>query len=45
MKRLINFKSNDKKFFLWCHIRDLNPLEIRSEIITKADKNMVNDLD
>ena len=31
--------------FFWCHIRHLNPLKICSERKTKADKNMVNDLD
>ena len=43
MKGLINIKNNDK-CFLWCHIRHLNSLKIHSERITKADKNMVNDL-
>ena len=45
MKGLINIKSNDNKCFLWYHIRHLNPLKIHPERITKADKNMVNDLD
>ena len=45
MKCLINIKNNDNKYFLWCHIRHLNPLKIHPESITKADKNMVNDLD
>ena len=45
MKGLINIKSNENKYFLWCHIRHLNPLKIHPERITKADKNMVNDLD
>ena len=44
MKVLINIKNNNK-CFLWCHIRHLNPLKIHPERITKADKNMVNDLD
>ena len=44
MKVLINIKSNDNKCFLWCHIRHLNPLKIHPERVTKADKNMVNDL-
>ena len=44
MKCLINFKSNDNKCFLWCHIRPLNPLKMYPEIITKEDKKMVNDL-
>ena len=33
MKGMINIKNNDKNFFLWCHIRHLNPLRI-----TKSDK-------
>ena len=45
MKGLINNKNNDNKCFFWCHIRNLNPLEIHPERITEADKNMVNDFD
>ena len=45
MKDLINIKNNDNKCFLLCHIRHLNPLKIHPESITKADENMVNDLD
>ena len=35
MKGLINIKNNDKKCFLWCHIRHLNPLKIHPERIAK----------
>ena len=45
MKGLINIKNNVNNCFLWCHIRYLNPLKIHPERITKADKNMINDLD
>ena len=45
MKGLINIKNNDNKCFLWCHIIHLNPLKTHPERITKADKNMGNDLD
>ena len=45
MKDLINIKNNDNKCFRWCHIRHLNPLKIDAEQLSKADKNMVNDLD
>ena len=38
MKGLINIKKNDNKFFLWCHIRHLNPVKIDHERITKVDK-------
>ena len=41
MKNLINIENSDKK----CFLRHLNPLKIHHERITKADKNMVNDLD
>ena len=34
MKGLINTKNNDSKYFLWCHIRHLNPLKIQFEKIT-----------
>ena len=44
MKGLINIKSNANKCFLWCHIRYFNPLKIHPERITKADKDMVNNL-
>ena len=44
MKVLINTKNNDNKCFIWCHIRHLTPLNIHLERITKAEKNMVNDL-
>ena len=44
MKGLINSKNNNYKYFLWCHIRHLNPLKIHPEREAKADKNMINDL-
>ena len=42
---LINIKNSDNKCFFWCRIRHWNPLKIHPERITKADKNMVHDLD
>ena len=45
IRGLINIKNNDNKCFLWCHIRHLNLLNTHLKRITKADKNMVNDLD
>ena len=27
-KGLINFKNNDQKWFLWCHVRHINPVNI-----------------
>ena len=44
-RAFINIKNNDSKCFHWCHIRHLSPLQIHPERITKADRNMVNDLD
>ena len=35
---MINIKSNDNKYFPWCHIRHLNPLETNPEKIAKVDK-------
>ena len=45
MKGLIDIINSNNKCFLWCHIKNLNPLKIHPKRITKADKNMVNDLD
>ena len=44
LKELINTNNSDSKCFLWCHIRHLNPLKTHPETITKADKEMINDL-
>ena len=45
MKGLVNIKNHHNKCFLWCHIRDLNPLKRHPERITKSEKDMVNGLD
>ena len=45
MKRLIKFKNNDNKLFLWCHIRHLNLVKIHPGKITKQNREMTNDLD
>ena len=37
-KGLINFKNNDRKCFLWCHVRYINPVKIHPERITWEDK-------
>ena len=42
---LINIKNSGIKCYFWSRIRHLNPLKIHPERITKANKNMVNDLD
>ena len=41
-KGLINIKNNDRKSFLWCHVRHINPTEIHPERITREDKKLVN---
>ena len=44
-KWLINIKSNDQKYFLWCHVRHINPVKIHPERITKKYQELVNYLD
>ena len=44
-KVLINIKNNDQNFFVCCHLRHINPVEIRPEIIKQTDKELVNNLD
>ena len=43
-KGLINIKNNDQKYFLWCHIRYINPVKTHPERITQKNKELVNDL-
>ena len=38
-KDVINIENDDNKFFLWCHIKNLNPSRKK---ITKVDRHMVN---
>ena len=45
MKDLINIKNNGIKCFLWCQIKHLKPLKINSERVTKADENVLTNLD
>ena len=44
-KGLINIKSKDQKWFLWCHVRHVNALKEHPETITKKDKNVAEKLD
>ena len=44
-KTLVNPKNEDKRCFLWCHNRYLNPCKVHPERITKADKELVKKLD
>ena len=43
-KGLINIKNNDQKCFLWCHIRNINPLKEHPERITKIDREIACNL-
>ena len=42
-KGLIKIKNKDKKCFLWCHVRHINPVKIHLERIIRED-NKLNDL-
>ena len=43
-KGLINIKSKDKKCFLWCHVRHINPSKEHPERILKNDKKTAEEL-
>ena len=43
-KRLINIKNNDQKYFLWCHVRYINPVKDHPGRITRIDKEFANNL-
>ena len=42
---LINIRNNDQKYFLWYHVRHVNPVKIHPERITRENKELINDLD
>ena len=44
MKGLIDVKNDDNKYFLWCHVRQLNLNGVKLGGITKKDKEIVKDL-
>ena len=44
-KGLINIKNKNQKYFLWYHIRHINPLKEHPERIKKNDKKIVKKLD
>ena len=44
-KGLINIKNKDKKRFLWCHVRNINPSRENPERIRKTDKKIAEKLD
>ena len=43
-KGLINIKNKDKKCFLWCHVRHINPSNKHPERIKKTDKKLLKNL-
>ena len=43
-KGLINIKNNDQKYFLWCHVRHINPVKDHPGRITRVDKDFANNL-
>ena len=51
-KRVINIKNKDQKYFLWCHVRHINPLKEKlfkhitnPKENTQGDKQLISDLD
>ena len=44
-KGLINIKNKDKKYFLWCHVRHINPSKEYPERNLKNDKKTAEELD
>ena len=44
-KVVINIKNKYQKSLLRCHVRDINPVKVHPERITKEDKKLVNSLD
>ena len=43
-KGLINIKNNDQKCFLWCHVRNINPVNDHPGRIKKTDRDFANNL-
>ena len=43
-KGLINIKNQDKKYFLWCHVRHINPSKGHPERILKTNKKIAEKL-
>ena len=44
MKDLINLKNKDRKYFMWCHVRLINPQNRKAERINKQDKKIAANL-
>ena len=43
-KGLINIKNNNQKWFLWCHVRHINPVKDHPGRIKKTDRDFANNL-
>ena len=43
-KGLINIKTKDKKYFLWCHVRHINLSKKHPERIKKTNKKLLKNL-
>ena len=44
MKGLINLKNEDRKCFIWCHVRLINPTNSHPERVNKQDKKIAANL-
>ena len=44
-KGLIKIKNNHQKCFLWCHIRNINPVKVHPQRITQIEKKIIDILD
>ena len=44
MKGLINLKNKDHKWFMWCHVRLINPTNSHPERINTQDKEIAANL-
>ena len=44
-KGLINIKNKDKEYFLWCHVRHIDPSKEHPERIKETDKKIAEKLD
>ena len=44
-KELINNKNKDQKYFLWCHVKHINPLKENPGKLLKTDKKIAERLD
>ena len=44
MKHLVNLKNKDRKCFMWCHVRLINPQNRNAERINKQGKKIAANL-